>query len=56
MKEFIAKLLKKAQEDKDDSVSYNEFNKVVQSHRTGIQYISIDDVEQLLKEEKVFDQ
>ena len=45
-------LLKVAQEETDDSVFYNPFNGVVQSHKSGEQYVSIDKVlEFLVKKE-----
>lgn len=41
-KNDIKKLCKISQSETDDSVMWNPYNKVVQSHRDGTQYISVD--------------
>lgn len=41
---LLEDLCKIAQTEKDESVKWNELNEVVQSHKDGTQYISIDKV------------
>lgn len=41
-KNDISKLCKISQSETDDSVMWNPYNKVVQSHRDGTQYVSVD--------------
>ena len=48
-KRELDKLCKLAQSETDDSVKWNPYNKVVQSHRDGTQYASVDKVLEFIK-------